>query len=221
MEPIQNNVYEVVEGATSLCFADDGSWFQGNILPPKHCVYKIMGNRIDTVKETSTKATPSPADSGYASPPKNLEALNAEERQSYKSFSSTSSNSDSDLDPDLVQAVMDQWDLEDDSDFEDGENPPNVEFYRVTVADFETGINYRLNGVKVIRRNSECEIKSDKLKFKSEKCLKGALADQALVNQMGPSFADQNLTVFKGDVTFKYQDQVCNPVEVNESKWCL
>ncbi len=117
------------------------------------------------------------------------------------------------------------------------------EVFKVTVVDYETGLDYKLDRVKVVskaagegtkfanfqqslcrlqvRRNSDCEIRSPHLTFSSDKCFRGAFADRVLVNQLGPSFVDRDLRVFRGSVSFRYSYQPCKAVSVHESQWCL
>ncbi len=75
------------------------------------------------------------------------------------------------------------------------------------------------------RGRSSCEMTSERLSFRSDKCFRGASADRLLVNQLGgpSSFVDQGLKVFRGAVAFRYLDPLCRPIEdvEEQSKWCL
>lgn len=214
---------------------------QGNIVPPFHCVYKIHGVRMTPSKRrgsrclANTLQPPSIVENEY------LDTSSLEQLPSNSSLDSHSgdetpvssklSSCDS-LDSELVRSAMEHLDLdEDEEDFEDEgitedlEDGFTEELYRVTVADFETGLNYKIDDVRVRRRQLprqlSCQLRSEQLTFTSEAAFKGQLADRILIEQMGPSFVDQGLVVFKGRVAFKYQDQLCYPVSVNGSQWCL
>ncbi len=109
-----------------------------------------------------------------------------------------------------------------DEDSEDTED----EFYAVCVADLETGLVYRLDRVRAWRsapgvHPRSCRLRSRQLRFDSDQCYRGARADGVLMRQLGPSFVDKGLKVYRGRVAFRYQDQLCYPVTVDGSQWCL
>ncbi len=120
----------------------------------------------------------------------------------------------------IVKAVIDKLDsglnLKLDEDFDD-----DIESsYRVTLYDFETGRLHELKGVRVLQSGDESEltIASEQMAFRTAESFHGRRADRLLVRLMGPEFAGQRLSVYRGRIEFRYRDEICVPIPSPEKK---
>ena len=62
---------------------------------------------------------------------------------------------------------------------------------------------------------------SKQIRFEASQSFHGTSADLFVNSQLGPSFVELGLRVYKGELRFAYKDPVCFPVTVEASQWCL
>ena len=86
-------------------------------------------------------------------------------------------------------------------------------YYKVSLTDLETGMNYQLDKVQVSLSECQCQISSEALSFASKFAVRGRQANLVLIEQFGPSFVDQNLCVFEGQAAFTYDETVYCPAK--------
>lgn len=78
--------------------------------------------------------------------------------------------------------------------------------FSVTLSDFETGLVHTVDGVSVARSSEgdDLTISSAQLKFETQESFHGRKADRLLVRLLGADFANQNLSVYRGRIVFRY-----------------
>ena len=78
--------------------------------------------------------------------------------------------------------------------------------------------------LQVRRGETDCWMsdgESKQLRFEANQSFFGTTADLMVNSQLGPSFVELGLRVYKGELRFAYKDPVCFPVTVEASQWCL
>ena len=73
--------------------------------------------------------------------------------------------------------------------------------FKVSIMDYETGINHSLENVSCSILSDICRMNSDDLTFTSDSCSKGARADLVILRSIGQSLTDSNMLVFQVMIT--------------------
>ena len=95
------------------------------------------------------------------------------------------SDSDS-LDPEIVREALENLGIDEDE----------LE-YKVSIMDYETGINHSLETVSCSIVADVCQMTNNDLSFTSSSCSKGARADLVILRSIGQTLTDNNMMVFQ------------------------
>lgn len=210
-----------IAGQATLAFSRDGGWFQGNILSPDSDAYTIAGRRRcrspSSPPPTSSHppaSSPLPASSpplplGHLSP----SSLSPGSQRS--SLRESTSEADS-LEGELVARVLASLDLEEEEEGEEGRNN-----YSISIMDYETGINHKVQGSGGFGPEGDCSLEGENLSFQCTSHSKGVRANKVIQKALGPGLLDQDMLVFQGPLSFSYPDTLCYPSSIREAQWCL
>lgn len=84
--------------------------------------------------------------------------------------------------------------------------------YEVQMTELETGITHEMKDIMVMSGSpTNLVLCGEDLKFRSAKVFRGNSADQIICKELGPSFAGQDVDVFRGAVRMRYRDIVLHP----------
>jgi len=204
-----------IHGSATLAFSPDLRWFQGNVISDHDEAYTITGrlkhdSTVDTIEEElENDVSDIDKDTFRSSSMRigsKLSSISEDEQFT------PPSDSDS-LDPEIVREALENLGIDEDE----------LEF-KVSIMDYETGINHSLENVSCSILSDICRMNSDDLTFTSDSCSKGARADLVILRSIGQSLTDSNMLVFQGELTYTYDDMVCYPAASSESQprqWCL
>jgi len=177
-----------IKGSATLAFAPDLRWFQGNVLSDNEEVYTITGrlkhdSAVETIEEEQeveiTDIDRNCFRSSSVSIGSKLSSISEDEQFT------PPSESDS-LDPEIVREALENLGIDEDE-----------LQYKVSIMDYETGINHSLENVSCSILSDICQMNSDDLSFSSSSCSKGARADMVILRSIGQTLTDSNMLVFQ------------------------
>ncbi|CAG7817595.1 unnamed protein product [Allacma fusca] len=208
---LRNNQVEA-EGLAWLCFADDHSWFQGNINTEDESNYSLYGTRY--------MVPLSPTDEEDESGEERLEDQLGNLRISTRGGScgeSTESSSDGEPEPNNNTVPKGLK-----SSSSKLTKSSCQEYYNVTLTDHFSGLRYQLPRITVNKQDGQGKYNlfhcSDgQITFEVQNIFKGQKADMMIQQHIGsPSLLGQKCLVYTGPMNIVFND-----VLENGRSWCL
>ncbi|KAF0288115.1 hypothetical protein FJT64_013484 [Amphibalanus amphitrite] len=210
-------------GEGLLCFAADGSWFQGQLEAVDERDFDLVGRRVaDEPIRIPTCASEDVEqaillesgecgsdDSGRPESPPLTEAERSPELQRAHLLrrGSSASSPGSKCSPTAFESAMRAL---------AAVAPGTPVTYDVNIRDREEGSEHRVRFVPGFSAGSSCHLDSKELQFTAEKRYRGQKADMVIQKRLGRALVGQGCVVFTGQMRVEYQfDYMSTP------KWVL